>query len=330
MKTSHLVAGAGVLAGIFIVVLLWRQSEMADDIAALRARLDALAKAGFPAAAAMASAPSAPDAMPEGGVPRAIADGELASAEERIADLERVANGQADAIEELLNKLNGMDITQKKAAAPAWGALQAVGAPDSGPGDQRTAWAPATEDGGEEWLQVDFERPVEAATIIVRENCAPGAIIRIMAVNDVGGETLLWQGDAPKVAAVSNTPFAAAGSVTTNRVKVYLDTKKVPGWNEIDAVQLIGRDGSRQWAVGASASSSYGSGGGVQLGTAGTIDLYEDGVISGDDRLKLNWIEQEGVKARVYSHWSANGGRVLTVLNKDEKWADAAARINKQ
>jgi|GEM_PF-767720 len=309
MKTSHLVAGAGVLAGIFLVVLLWRQSEMADDIAALQAQLDALTKAGRPA---VAPAPGAPDAMPEGSEPRAIADGELASAEERIADLERVANGQADAIEELLSKLNGMDITQKKATAPAWSALQAVGAPDSGAGDQRTAWAPATEDGGVEWLQVDFERPVEAATVIVRENCAPGAVIRIMAVNDVGGETLLWQGDAPKAAAVSNTPFAAAGSVMTNRVKVYLDTKKVPGWNEIDAVQLIGRDGSRQWAAGASASSSYGSGGGVQLGNAGVIDLYDDGALSAPDRLKLNWIEQEGVKTRHYTNWSASSGRVLT------------------
>ena len=107
MKTSHLVAGAGVLAGFLIAVLLWRQGEMADDIAALRARLDALAKAGLPA---VASAPSGAEAMPENEAPRTIAEGELASAEERIADLERVANGQADAIEELLNKLNGMGL----------------------------------------------------------------------------------------------------------------------------------------------------------------------------------------------------------------------------
>jgi hypothetical protein len=31
----------------------------------------------------------------------------------------------------------------------------------------------------------------------------------------------------------------------------------VPGWNEIDAVELIGRDGSHQWAKQASASSTY-------------------------------------------------------------------------
>jgi hypothetical protein len=40
-------------------------------------------------------------------------------------------------------------------------------------------------------------------------------------------------------------------------VKVYLDTARVPGWNEIDAVQIIGRDGSQQWAKHATASSTY-------------------------------------------------------------------------
>jgi hypothetical protein len=277
MKTSHLVACAGVFAAILIVVLWWRQSEMADNLAALRARLDALSPPPHVAAAE----PNTPAFVPEASEPRAIADGELASAEERIADLERVADGQADAIEALLDRLNGMDLSQKRASASAWSALQAVGAPDSAAGDQRTAWAPATEDGGQEWLQVDFEHAVEAATIIVRENCAPGAIVRISAVNEAGGETPLWQGDAPKVVAVSNTPFAATGNVLTSRVKVYLDTKKIPGWNEIDAVQLIGRDGSRQWAVGASASSSYGAGGAaMQLGDNGLGRLNVDYGIS--------------------------------------------------
>ncbi len=258
MKTSHMVACAGGIAAILIIVLLWRQSDMADELAALRARLDALSQ---PAPRIAVAETSSPSFTPEISEPRLSLGNGLASDEERIADLERVANGQADAIEALLDRLKGMDLSQKRANAPAWGAMQAAGPPDSAAGDQRTAWAPATEDGGQEWLQVDFERPVEAATIIVRENCAPGAIVRISAVNDGGSEVPLWQGEAPKVLPVSNTPFGATGNVLTNRVKIYLDTKKVPGWNEIDAVQLIGRDGSRQWAVGASASSSYGAGG---------------------------------------------------------------------
>ena len=68
----------------------------------------------------------------------------------------------------------------------------------------------------------------------------------------------LWRGEPPKIASPSNTVFTAPSGVTTGRIKVYLDTKRVAGWNEIDAVQLVGRDGSRQWAKNASASSSYG------------------------------------------------------------------------
>lgn len=49
--------------------------------------------------------------------------------------------------------------------------------------------------------------------------------------------------------------------VLTNRIKVYLASKAVPGWNEIDAVELVGDDGSRQWATAAHASSIFGVGG---------------------------------------------------------------------
>jgi hypothetical protein len=269
MKTTHLAAGAAVLLAIILAVILWRQSDLSDEVALLRAALENQSRP--------AATPAPPSAEPvRDDAPRsANTPSEPVPYEERIADLERVVNAQADIIEDLLSRLGGMELSNRKAAAPAWSALQVVGAPDSGAGDQRTAWAPSTEDGGQEWLQVEFPNEVEAATAVVRENCAPGCIIRINAVTDAGSEVPLWQGDAPKVSAVSNTPFALEGSVLTKRLKIYLDTKKVPGWNEIDAVQLIGRDGTRQWASNASASSSYGGGSsGLQLGDGGTIDLY--------------------------------------------------------
>ena len=41
----------------------------------------------------------------------------------------------------------------------------------------------------------------------------------------------------------------------TVRVKLYLDTKRVKGWNEIDAVGLLNERGETQWANAAQASS---------------------------------------------------------------------------
>jgi hypothetical protein len=52
--------------------------------------------------------------------------------------------------------------------------------------------------------------------------------------------------------------FPVPPGVRSDQIKVYLDTARVPGWNEIDAVELIGADGTRQWASGSSASSYYG------------------------------------------------------------------------
>ena len=43
------------------------------------------------------------------------------------------------------------------------------------------------------------------------------------------------------------------------RVKLYLDSAAVPGWNEIDAVGLVSRDGATLCASSATASSFYGS-----------------------------------------------------------------------
>jgi hypothetical protein len=48
----------------------------------------------------------------------------------------------------------------------------------------------------------------------------------------------------------------------TNRVKLYLDSKGVPGWNEIDAVGLRESGGKTHWATSADASSTYADQGG--------------------------------------------------------------------
>ena len=57
--------------------------------------------------------------------------------------------------------------------------------------------------------------------------------------------------------------------VTARTVKLYLDSAGVPGWNEIDAVELVGRDGSHQWARSATASSTYAERGGGRVGPLG-------------------------------------------------------------
>ena len=141
----------------------------------------------------------------------------------------------------------------------SWGPEQMVGPPNTTEaGDYATALAPRNSRGaGEEWIHLGFNNAVEVAQVNVRETYNPGAISKIAAVLPNGQETVLWEGMEPASQAPVNMSFPLPAGVQANQVKVYLDRRRVPGWNEIDAVELVGRDGSRQWATSAIASSSY-------------------------------------------------------------------------
>lgn len=150
------------------------------------------------------------------------------------------------------------DSVPTNGAKRSWGPEQATGEPDTlQAGDISTAWAPLEQDGGEEWLKLDYERAVDIAEVRVRETHNPGAVSKVTAILPSGSEITLWEGTEPAVTAPVEMSFQVPSSVTAQSVKVYLDTKRVPGWNEIDAVELIGRDGSHQWAKQARASSTY-------------------------------------------------------------------------
>jgi len=141
----------------------------------------------------------------------------------------------------------------------SWGPEQVVGPPNTPEaGDIPTAWAPqSSQSSAEEWLHLGYEQPVEVAEVRVRETYNPGAISKIAAVMPDGRETVVWEGTEPAAQAPVDRSFPVPPGIQANQIKVYLDRQRSPGWNEIDAVELVGRDGTRQWAASASASSSY-------------------------------------------------------------------------
>jgi hypothetical protein len=149
----------------------------------------------------------------------------------------------------------------------AWGPEQAAGEPDTfQAGDIVTAWASLTPDASPEWLQLDYENAVVVAGVNVRETYCPGAVCKVTAlVGEAGGElgeVVLWEGQDPTREAPGVFAVPVQGEVTAQRIKVYLDSPAVSGWNEIDAVELVGKDGTHQWAKQASASSTYAERGG--------------------------------------------------------------------
>lgn len=143
-----------------------------------------------------------------------------------------------------------------------WSAAQATGPPNVAvAGDNPRAWASLTEDAQPEWLLLTFNKSVIPAAVMVYESFNPGALVRLSVYDERGREKIVWQGRDPvrpqNGKGVAVIPLPAVNFKTRN-VKLYLDSPRVKGWNEIDAVALIDiNTGSAQWASKAQCSSSY-------------------------------------------------------------------------
>jgi hypothetical protein len=138
-----------------------------------------------------------------------------------------------------------------------WGEEQALGPPDTAQAtDAITAWASREPDSGAEWLSLDFDNPVEVAEVRIRESFNPGAITKVTGLAN-GREVVLWEGSATQGPAPRDFVIPVNQNIQSSSITVHLDTSLVPGWNEIDAVELVGRDGSHQWATRSTASSTY-------------------------------------------------------------------------
>lgn len=140
-----------------------------------------------------------------------------------------------------------------------WHHDQATGAPDTASaGDRPTAWAPRSAQSGTHWLALGYDRAVEIGEINIHETYHPGAISKVAAMMPDGSLQVLWEGAMePGANDIQVTSLPVPRGTTADQIVVYLDTNRVASWPEIDAVELVGVNGSRQWASRSSASSSY-------------------------------------------------------------------------
>jgi hypothetical protein len=150
--------------------------------------------------------------------------------------------------------------TPRTTAKPNWSPAQATGPPDTPqPGDKPTAWASRTADGQEEWLRLRYAKAVVPTAVHIYETYNPGAVCRITARKPTGEEVEIWRGTDPvsRESGKGRAAIALDADFPTNCITVYLNSKGVPGWNEIDAVGLLDESEQTQWAVSAKASSSW-------------------------------------------------------------------------
>lgn len=140
-------------------------------------------------------------------------------------------------------------LTLRMEAPSPWTPLQATGQPDvSGAVDDPKAWASKMQDAGElEWLELRYAIAMDPVAIHVYESYNPGALVKVTAFTSDGVERIIWEGTDP-------TPQGSGRGVSKipvktmfpfDRIRLYLDSGSVSGWNEIDAVALLDVPGRR-------------------------------------------------------------------------------------
>lgn len=123
-------------------------------------------------------------------------------------------------------------------------ASRVLGEPDVYPqyGDLPAAWASRATDAGEEWIEVRFAAPVTATSVLWAETLNPGAVVRVDDLTTPSAPVVIWEGTEPPAgvgAVVAEVTLAAPRTISA--LRLVLDTRRVAGWNEIDAIGLAPR-----------------------------------------------------------------------------------------
>lgn len=214
-------------------------------------------------------------------------------------------------------------------AKRAWSPEQATGKPDAyrfkTGGDYMLAWASETTDEQEEWLELTWDEPRETIGVLVYETFNPGALVRVIAysVDEIGQalDIARWEGkdptprNTPKGKGISRIMFK--NPVETRKIRLFLDSPNVPGWNEIDAVGLVDSKGEVHWATGATASSTY-----ADAGNRSVKKIHETRVAKEDEDEETvrNWApeeQQEKVREALRKYKDANSRWFYGVQDDD-------------
>jgi hypothetical protein len=171
-------------------------------------------------------------------------------------------DGSANWTVRVLDMPAGTRVDSFRQRGSNWSPEQATGAPDSNVGsDDPKAWASLGQDDRDEWLDLKYAKPIAPVAIHVHENFCPGAVSKATMFDREGKEVTVWEQANPTTQPGGVAILKVAKSIASDRVKLYIDSKRVPGWNEIDAVGLKDAQGQMYWAKMASASTTYAAAG---------------------------------------------------------------------
>lgn len=169
-------------------------------------------------------------------------------------------------------------VASSQYADEGWSARQATGEPNVGDcQDDVFAWASLSSN-TVEWIELTYETAVIPYELTIWQNYSPSQVVDITGIADDGAEYLIWEGEP------YNTDYCPYDMLITiepdkevyiNKLRITVDQSVLGlGWNEIDAVELVGipRGGA---AVVPPAAAPAAPAGGAAGSTAGSADIPE-------------------------------------------------------
>jgi hypothetical protein len=127
---------------------------------------------------------------------------------------------------------------------PDWAASQATGKPDVLEcGDNTSAWASYYSD-TVEWIELTYETPVIPTEINIYQNYNPSQVVEVQMTTTDGSKYIAWSGYPEMVKICPDTmsiSLELEKKIRVNKLRITIDQRVSGwGWNEIDAVELVG------------------------------------------------------------------------------------------
>jgi hypothetical protein len=129
--------------------------------------------------------------------------------------------------------------------ASSWNAEQAIGEPNvTECGDNGLAWASESSSSALDWIELTYATPVVPTAINIHQSYNPSQVIEVDLIDTAGTTYTAWQGSPKKVSTcpdLMTITFDKKQEMLVEKVVVIVDQSILDlGWNEIDAVELVG------------------------------------------------------------------------------------------
>jgi hypothetical protein len=140
---------------------------------------------------------------------------------------------------------NGLISRVRVYGDPNWAASQATGKPDVLEcGDNSKAWA-SKKDNSVEWIELTYPTPVLPLEINIYQNFNPSQVVEVMLISPDGKRNIAWDGYPERVKNCPDLMTIAVENgrnIPANKIRITVDQQVNGwGWNEIDAVELVGK-----------------------------------------------------------------------------------------